>query len=75
MIVKMDKCFMIYQVPSEGEMAGWHHQCNRHELGHTSGDGEGQGGLECCSPRGRKQSDTTGQLKTTTNSIIHDYLI
>ena len=20
-------------------MAGWHHQCNRHELGQTSGDG------------------------------------
>ena len=50
MIVKMDKYFMIYQVPSEGEMAGWHYRCNRHELGHTSGDGEGQGGLECCSP-------------------------
>ena len=23
---------------SEGEMAGWHHQCNAHELGQTSGD-------------------------------------
>ena len=28
----------------EDEMAGWHHQCNGHELGQTSGDGEGQGG-------------------------------
>ena len=26
-------------------MAGWHHQCNGHEPGQTSGDGEGQGGL------------------------------
>ena len=26
-------------------MTGWHHQCNEHELGQTSGDGEGQGGL------------------------------
>ena len=30
---------------SEDEMAGWHHQCNGHEPGQTSGDGEGQGGL------------------------------
>ena len=38
---------------SEDEIAGWHHQCNGHELGQTSGDGEGQGGLACCSPWGR----------------------
>ena len=35
-------------------MAGRHHQCNEHELGRTLGDGEGQGGLACCSPRGHK---------------------
>ena len=35
---------------SEDEMAGWHHRCNGHELGQTLGDGEGQGGLVCCSP-------------------------
>ena len=29
---------------SEDEMAGWHHRCNGHEFGQTSGDGEGQGG-------------------------------
>ena len=46
---------------SEDEMAGWHHQCNEHELGQTPGDGEGQGALACCSPRGHKESDTTGQ--------------
>ena len=34
---------------SEGEMAGLHHQCNGHELGKTSGDGEGQRGLVCWS--------------------------
>ena len=34
---------------SEQEMAGWHHQCNRHELWKTSGDSEGQRGLVCCS--------------------------
>ena len=43
-------------------MAGWHHQCSGHELGQTLGDGEGQGDLVCCSARGLKTSDTTGQL-------------
>ena len=33
-------------------MVGWHHRFNGHELGQTSGDGEGQGGLVCCSPWG-----------------------
>ena len=33
-------------------MVGWHHQLNRHELGQTPGDGEGQGSLTCCSPWG-----------------------
>ena len=27
-----------------------HHRCNEHELEQTPGDGEGQGGLACCSP-------------------------
>ena len=45
---------------SENEMAGWHHQYNGHELGQTSGDGEGQRGLVCCSPWGHKESDRTG---------------
>ena len=31
------------------------------EFEHTPGDGEGQGGLECCSPWGHKESDTTEQ--------------
>ena len=35
---------------SEDEMAEWQHLCNRHELGQTLGDGEGQGGLAYCSP-------------------------
>ena len=30
------------------EIAGWHHQYNGHELGQTSGGGEGQRGLVCC---------------------------
>ena len=47
---------------SEEEMAGWHHRCNGHELGQTLGDGEGQGGLACCSPWVCKESDMTGLL-------------
>ena len=58
---------------SEGETAGWHHWCNGLELGQISGDGEGQRGLACHSPRGCKKSDMTGQLNnrnTSTNSPV-----
>ena len=48
---------------SEDDMAGRHHQCNVHELGHTLGDGEGQESLMCCSPWDCIESDMTGQLK------------
>ena len=44
------------------EMAGWHHQCNEHELEQTSGHGEGHVGPVCCSPGGHKESDMTGRL-------------
>ena len=46
---------------SEDKMAGWHHRCNRHDLGQTLEDGNGQVGLACCSPRGRKEVDMPGQ--------------
>ena len=45
---------------SEVEMAGWHHGFNEHKLGQTQGDGEGQEGLACCSPRGCKELGMTG---------------
>ena len=38
------------------EMVGWHHQLNGHEFEQALGDGEGQGGLVCCSPWGRKMA-------------------
>ena len=53
---------------SEDEMAGWHHRCSGHELGQTSGNGEGQGGLMCCHPSGCKESDVTGQLNNNNNN-------
>ena len=40
-------------------MARWHHRCKGHELGQTLGDGEGQGGLACCSPWGHEELDKT----------------
>ena len=44
---------------TEDEMFGCHHWLNGHEFEQTSGDGEGQGSPACCSPWGRKESDTT----------------
>ena len=40
---------------SEDEKAGLQHWCNQHELSQTPGDGEGYGGLACCSPWGHKE--------------------
>ena len=47
---------------TEDEMVGWHHQSNVDEFDQVLGDGEGQGGLECCSPWGRKESDVIESL-------------
>ena len=43
---------------TEGEMAGRHHRLDGHESEQAPGVGDGQGGLVCCSPWGRKESDT-----------------
>ena len=47
---------------TEDKIVGWLHRLNGHEFKHTLGDGEGQGSLTCCSPRGPKESDMTAQL-------------
>ena len=47
---------------TEDEMVGWHHRLDAHECEQALGDGEGQGSLECYSPCGHKESDTTEQL-------------
>ena len=39
-------------------MVGWHHRLNGHEFELSLGVGDGQGGLVCCSPCCRKESDT-----------------
>ena len=44
---------------TEDEMVGWHHQLSGHEFEQAQGTDDGQGILACCSPCGRKESDTT----------------
>ena len=60
---------------TEGEMVGWHHWFNGHRLGQTAGDGERQGTLVCCSPWGRKESDTTEQLNNNDTKLDATFLL
>ena len=50
---------------TEDEMAGWHHQLDGCEFECTLGDGDGQGGLECCDSWGLKELDMTEHLNWT----------
>ena len=55
---------------TEDEMVGWHHRLNEHGFGSwTPGAGNGQGGLECCSLWGCKESDKTERLSWPTRLI------
>ena len=47
---------------TEDEMVGWHHWLYGHEFEQAPGVGDGQGGLVCCSPWGRKEWDMTERL-------------
>ena len=51
---------------TEDEVVGWHHRLNVREFEQAPGDGEGQGSLVCCSPRGHRESGMTEQLAITT---------
>ena len=44
---------------TEDEMVEWHHRLNGHDFEQALGVGDGQGSLECCSPRGHKELDMT----------------
>ena len=55
---------------TEDEMVGWHHRLNGHEFELILGVGDGQGGLVCCSPWGRKESDMTEWLHWTDSRNI-----
>ena len=50
---------------TEDEVVGWHHRLNEHGFGWAPGVGNGQGGLACCSPWGRKELYMTEQLNWT----------
>ena len=50
---------------TEDELVGWHHGLDGHEFEQAPGVGDEQGSLVCCSPWGRKESDTTEGLKWT----------
>ena len=44
---------------TEDDMVEWHHQLDGYEFEQAPGVGDGQGCLECCSPWGHKELDTT----------------
>ena len=52
---------------TEDEMVGWHHRLNGHEFELAPAVGDGQGSLPCCSPWGRKTSERTERLNSTTH--------
>ena len=43
---------------TEDKMIGWHHRLNGQQFEQAPGVGDGQGGLACCSPWGRKELNT-----------------
>ena len=43
-------------------MVGWHHRLDGLELEQVLGVGDGQAGLVCCSPWGRKELDMNERL-------------
>ena len=47
---------------TEDKTVGLHHRLNGREFEQTPGDGEGQGSLVCCSPRGHKELDKVERL-------------
>ena len=56
---------------TEDEMVGWHHQLNGREFEQIPGVGGGQGSLVCCSPWGRKESDTTEWLNSNKQNLVN----
>ena len=55
---------------TEDETVGWHHWLNEHEFEQALGDGEGQGSLARCSPRGHKESNRTEWLSNKNKGFL-----
>ena len=47
---------------ADDEMIGWHQRLDAYEFEQAPGAGDGKGGLACCSPWGRKESEMTERL-------------
>ena len=56
----------------QDEVDGGHHRLSGHGFEQALGDGERQGGLVCCSPWGREESDT---LRLNNNKNISKHQI
>ena len=56
---------------TEDEMVGWHHRLNGQEFEQAPTVDDGQGGVACCSPRGRKEPDTTKGRKNDEQQHVY----
>ena len=59
----------------EDATVGWHHRLNGHESEKTPRDGDAQGSLACCSPWGRKKSDTAERLNSNNHGTGYEYFV
>ena len=60
---------------AEDETVGWHHRfISGYEFEQTPGDGEGQGSLVCCSPRGGRIRHDVG-TEPYNNQVSFEYLL
>ena len=55
---------------TEDEMVGGHHWLSGLEFEQAVADGKGQGSLECCSPWGHKELNTTKWLNNNNNTYM-----
>ena len=55
----------------EDEIIGWYHWLNGYEFEWAPGTGDGQGGLACYSPWGRKESNMKERLNWTEHSSCY----
>ena len=59
---------------TEDEIVGWHHWLNGHESEQAPGDGEGQGSLTCCRPRGHKETRMSEWTAARTRMVkVHGF--
>ena len=54
---------------TQDEVVGWHHRLGGHAFELAPRNGDGQGGLACCSPWGGKEWDTAEQLNNDKGSV------